>query len=83
MDTDDATALAASRYGDMRVQVVLREINQGALAGMGSQISEYAAQLVVAALDSFDYEALNRAWGDGFRQGMDWQRFRDSRREDT
>ena len=39
---------------DMRRQIVLREINQGALAGMPSEISESAASLVLAALDRYD-----------------------------
>ncbi|MFE0647455.1 hypothetical protein ACFVZH_02540 [Streptomyces sp. NPDC059534] len=39
---------------DMRLQIVLREINQGALAGMQSEISEQAADLVLAALDRYD-----------------------------
>jgi hypothetical protein len=45
---------------DMRIQVVRREINQGALAGMSSQISEYAAALVIAALDTFDQHLRQR-----------------------
>ena len=45
------------RY-DMRREIVLREINQGALAGMSSEISEQAADLVLNALDAFD------AWAD-------------------
>ena len=39
---------------DMRRQIILREINQGALAGMQSEISEQAADLVLAALDRYD-----------------------------
>ncbi|MCX5253579.1 hypothetical protein OOK27_05250 [Streptomyces canus] len=39
---------------DMRRQIVLREINQGALAGMQSEITEQAADLVLAALDRYD-----------------------------
>ena len=39
---------------DMRRQVVLRELNQGALAGLGSEISEQAADLVLAALNRYD-----------------------------
>lgn len=42
------------REGDMRIEVVKREINQGALAGYDSQITDYAAALVIVALDSFD-----------------------------
>lgn len=73
---DDATAFAAARHADMRIQVVLREINQGALAGMGSQISEQAARLVITALDDFDYRAVQTAWGDGFRAGVAFQKAR-------
>ncbi|WP_319052656.1 hypothetical protein [Streptomyces europaeiscabiei] len=39
---------------DMRREIVLREINQGALAGMQSEITEQAAGLVLAALDRYD-----------------------------
>ena len=73
---DDTEAFAAARHADMRIQVVLRELNQGALAGLGSEVSEYAARLIVAALDDFDYQSLQRAWGDGFRQGQAFERFR-------
>jgi hypothetical protein len=55
--SDESTNPAAATLvaeADMRIQVVKREINQGALAGLGSEISDYAAALVVAALDSFD-----------------------------
>lgn len=45
---------------DMRREIVLREINQGALAGMPSQISEQAADLVLAALDRYDEWALEQ-----------------------
>jgi hypothetical protein len=45
------------RY-DMRREIILREINQGALAGISSEISEQAADLVLNALDAFD------AWAD-------------------
>lgn len=75
---DDVTAFHAARHADMRVQVVLRELNQGALAGMSSEVSAQAALLVIQALDSFDYQSLQTAWGDGFRQGADFQKFRDS-----
>ncbi|MFE6815972.1 hypothetical protein [Streptomyces sp. NPDC057677] len=43
---------------DMRRQIVLREINQGALAGMPSTVSENAADLVLAALDRYDRWAV-------------------------
>ncbi|MEV7034573.1 hypothetical protein AB0N99_30630 [Streptomyces sp. NPDC093272] len=46
---------------DMRRQIVLREINQGALAGMPSEISEQAATLVLAALDRYDTWSANKA----------------------
>lgn len=67
-----------ARHADMRIQVVLREINQGALAGLGyqSQIGEYAARLIISALDDFDYQALQTAWGDGFRTGVAYEKAR-------
>lgn len=46
---------------DMRRQIVLREINQGALSGMHSEISEQAADLVLAALDRYDSWATAQA----------------------
>jgi hypothetical protein len=73
---DDTTASHAARHSDVRIQVVLRELSQGALAGIDSQVTEYAARLVVAALDSFDYQSLQTAWGDGFRAGMAFQKAR-------
>ncbi|GAA2803377.1 hypothetical protein [Streptomyces showdoensis] len=48
---------------DMRRQIVLRELNQGALAGMQSQVSEQAADLVLAALDRYDDWAAKGAVG--------------------
>lgn len=39
---------------DMRIEVVRRELNQGALAGMHSEVTEHAAALVVAALDAYE-----------------------------
>jgi hypothetical protein len=42
------------RTDDMRREIVLREINQGALAGMHSEISEQAATDVLNALDRYD-----------------------------
>ena len=39
---------------DMRREVVLRELNQGALAGMHSEVTEQAADLVLAALNRYD-----------------------------
>lgn len=46
---------------DMRRQIILRELGQGALAGMRSQISEQAADLVLAALDRYDSWATAKA----------------------
>lgn len=71
---------AAARHADMRVQVVMREINQGALAGFSSEVTEYAARLVIQALDTFDYQSVQAAWGDGFRAGAAYQRARDNHR---
>lgn len=48
---------------DMRRQIVLRELGQGALAGMRSEISEQAADLVLAALDRYDGWATAQAAG--------------------
>lgn len=45
---------------DMRREIVLREINQGALAGMQSEISEQAATDVLAALDRYDTWAAGK-----------------------
>ncbi|MEU2924165.1 hypothetical protein ABZ636_03760 [Streptomyces sp. NPDC007251] len=45
---------------DMRRQIVLREINQGALAGLQSEITEQAADLVLTALDRYDTWAANK-----------------------
>jgi hypothetical protein len=64
----------------MRIEVVRRTINQGALAGMGSEISDYAAWLVIDALDSFDADAEQRAYAQGFRQGVAFGEFRASHR---
>ena len=52
---------------DMRRQIVLRELNQGALAGMRSQISDHAADLVLAALDRYDQWAASGAVGPSAR----------------
>lgn len=49
---------------DMRREIILREINQGALAGMTSRITDQAADLVLAALDRYDEWALEQ-WGIG------------------
>ncbi len=52
------------RYADrdMRRQIVLREINQGALAGMQTAITEQAADLVVEALDRYDASLETDYW---------------------
>jgi hypothetical protein len=39
---------------DVRREVVLRELNQGALAGFQSEVTERAADLVLAALNRYD-----------------------------
>jgi hypothetical protein len=39
---------------ELRREVVLRELNQGALAGMSSEVTEYAADLILAALNRYD-----------------------------
>lgn len=59
----------AAARADMRIEVVKREINQGALAGFDSTISDYAARLIIAALDSFDEEALKEEFRRGFEAG--------------
>lgn len=46
---------------DMRREIVLRELNQGALAGMQSEISDRGADLVLAALDRYDAWAAGKA----------------------
>lgn len=59
---------------DMRIEIVKRELNQGALAGLGRTITTYAAHLVVAALDNFDEDAVTRAFAKGFTTGATYQR---------
>lgn len=59
----------AAARADMRIEIVKREINQGALAGLGSEISDYAAQLVINALDTYDEEALKEEFRKGFHSG--------------
>lgn len=39
---------------ELRREVVLRELNQGALAGMSSEVTDQAADLVLAALNRYD-----------------------------
>lgn len=48
---------------DMRREIVLREINQGALAGMSSEITGQAADLVLKALNDYDtWQADTAHW---------------------
>lgn len=49
---------------DMRREVVLREINQGALSGIEVDITEQAADLVVSALDRYDSHVLHQVVGE-------------------
>lgn len=51
---------------DMRIEVVKREINQGALAGFDSIVTDQAAALVIAALDSYDASVPATAYREGF-----------------
>lgn len=90
METDNGWARFQAARGDMRIEVVRRAINQGALAGMSSEVSEYAAWLVIDALDSYDEHAgglafergfqmgsgldAQQAYADGFRQGVTFGR---------
>lgn len=39
---------------DMRREVVLRELNDGALAGMSSRVTEQAADMILAVLNRYD-----------------------------
>jgi hypothetical protein len=52
---------ATPQTDDMRREIVLREINQGALAGMQTEISEQAATAVLVALDRYDAWAAGKA----------------------
>ena len=54
---------------DMRIEVVKRELSQGALAGLGSEITGYAARLILTALDSYDEAALAAEYRRGFEAG--------------
>ncbi len=54
---------------DMRIEIVKRELNQGALSGFESTVGDYAAGLVIAALDSFDAAALKAEYERGVRDG--------------
>lgn len=81
METSDESwvRFLAARNADLRIEVVKRAINQGALAGMPSEISDYAAWLVIDALDSFDVDARQRAYAQGLRQGVALERERGRR----
>lgn len=68
---------------DMRREIVLRELNQGALAGLPSEISAQAADLVLAALDRYDTWAKDSSteseahpprhrWRVEIRDGGEW-----------
>jgi hypothetical protein len=61
---------------DMRIEVVKRELNQGALSGLNRQITNYAAHLVIAALDSFDEEVRKAEFRRGFELGVANERVR-------
>ena len=63
-----------STGGDMRIEVVKRELNQGALAGFESSVTDYAAKLVVSALDTYDEHAIAEAFRRGFELGEQNQR---------
>lgn len=75
-DEDADWARYQAAQGDMRIQIVQRAINQGALAGLASEISEYAAWLVVDALDTYDEHTEQAAYGRGFRQGVMFEQVR-------
>jgi hypothetical protein len=75
---DQMSRFLAARRADMRIEVVKRAINQGALAGMQVAISDYAAWLVIDALDSFDADAEQRAYTRGLNQGAELARMRDA-----
>jgi hypothetical protein len=66
VDTDDA-----ARVADMRIEIVKRELNQGALAGSGCAVTDYAARLVIAALDSFDEATRQQAYDQGYQDGFE------------
>jgi hypothetical protein len=73
LDMDDMTP---ADLADMRIEIVKRELHQGALAGMDIEVSDYAARLVIAALDTFDAEVQQRAYAQGFLQGVAFQKQR-------
>ena len=63
-----------AEIADMRIEVVKRELNQGALAAFDSRITDYAARLIISALDSFDELALAAEFRRGFELGEHNQR---------
>ena len=56
-------------HAEMRIEIVKRELSQGALAGFDSSVTDYAAQLVITALDSYDEAALAAEFRRGFALG--------------
>lgn len=66
--------LTPADLADMRIEIVKRELHQGALAGMDIGVSDYAARLIIAALDTFDAEVQQRAYAQGFLQGIAFQK---------
>lgn len=69
--TTEPASLKAAAHADMRIEIVKREINQGALAGFDSAITDHAARLVIAALDSYDEHALKEAYRVGYYEGFE------------
>ncbi len=61
--------MADADIADMRIEVVKQELNQGAFAGFSSSITDHAARLVIAALDSLDEAALAAEFRRGFEFG--------------
>lgn len=68
--------LTPEQLADMRIEVVKRELNQGALSGLNRQVTNYAAYLVIAALDSFDEEVRKAEFRRGFELGVANERVR-------
>ena len=68
-DASSVPSMDNAARADMRIEIVKREINQGALAGFDSEITDYAARLVIAALDSFDESVVRDAFRHGFERG--------------
>ena len=75
-DVGSSSLSVDTAHADMRIEIVKREINQGALAGFCSEITDYAAVLVIAALDSYDEAALKQAYREGFEAGDENRRMR-------